>query len=73
MLTRIKKAWKEATKKADNYTYLTGSRRVIKDVYGGQGFYKSDKFRYEASQIVKPFLEKGESIFYEIVGYAGDQ
>lgn len=57
----------------DKYKILTGSRRVIKDAYGGQGFYRSDDFRYEASKLVAPFLRKGESIFYEIVGFADEQ
>jgi hypothetical protein len=73
MLNRLKRAWKKITKKEDVYVYLTGSRRVIKDARPEQsGYYGSDDFRYQATEIVKPFLRKGETIFYEIVGYAGD-
>lgn len=69
----VLKAFRESTKNFKKYDYLTGSRRVIKDRNPGEsGFYASDKFRYQATDIVKPFLRKGETIFYEIVGYAGD-
>ncbi len=58
---------------APKYEILTGSRRVIKTVVPGQsGYYNSDSFRYEISERLKPFLRKGESIYYEIVGYVGD-
>jgi hypothetical protein len=55
---------------SSRYKILTGSRRVIKDFKKSkQGFYNKDAFRFESSEKVAPFLQKGETIFYEIVGY----
>lgn len=53
------------------YEIVTGSRRVIKQ---GEvkGWYGSDSFRESASNLLAPYLKKGESVYYEIVGYTED-
>ena len=71
---RIRKAY-EAFRgiEKDRYKTLTGSRRVIKDAKPQeQGYYGNDDFRYAASKELAPFLRKGEAIYYEIVGFAGN-
>ena len=75
MLTRLKKALAILLNlEQPEYQILTGSRRVIKQAKPKDaGFYGNDSFRYEASSQVGPFLRKNESIYYEIVGYAGNE
>lgn len=74
MLQRIKKALATLLDlNPPEYQILTGSRRVIKDSKPEEsGYYDDDSFRFEASAQLAPFLRRGESVFYEIVGYAGN-
>lgn len=51
------------------YEIVTGSRRVIKQDDKGCGWYGNDSFRDSASKLIAPYLKKGESVYYEIVGY----
>lgn len=73
MLTRIKKAVAILFDlEQPEYQILTGSRRVIKQAAPQKsGFYSSDEFRYRASEKFSSILRKGEAVYYEIVGYAG--
>lgn len=54
------------------YDYIYSSRTVIKNKYynkeAGGGFYGVDVWKY-AHEVVKPYLQKGMTIYYEIVGY----
>ena len=56
----------------NKYDYLYSSRTVIKNQYynkkAGNGFYGVDVWKY-ADDIVKPHLQKGMTIYYEIVGF----
>jgi hypothetical protein len=52
------------------WRYLTGSRNVILEKSTGDGFYKTDEFRYNAIKNIN--LHKGETLFYELVGYVDD-
>lgn len=56
----------------NKYDYLYSSRTVIKNQYynkkAGNGFYGVDVWKY-ADDIVKPHLQKGMTVYYEIVGY----
>lgn len=69
---RIRQLFSKKPLFQDTYDYLTGSRRVVKNFDNGPGFYGKEDFRYQASEIVKPFLRKGESVYYEIVGYVSE-
>lgn len=55
-----------------HYDYLYSSRTVIKNKYYnknvGEGFYGVDVWA-EADKLVKPHLAKGETAYYEIVGF----
>lgn len=72
VLTGIKKFIANLLGLATEYVYwedMVGTRRTV---VKSDGYYSKD-FRYEAS---KPFfgrLQKGETIYYEVVGYAGDK
>ena len=56
----------------NKYDYLYSSRTVIKNQYynkkAGNGFYGVDVWKY-ADDLVKPHLQKGMTVYYEIVGF----
>lgn len=56
----------------DVYDYIYASRTVIKNRYYNQGvtdgYYGCDVWKY-ADDYIRPFLIKGMTIYYEIVGY----
>ena len=55
-----------------DYQYVYSSRSVIKnrDINTNQngGYYKCDVWKY-ADDVIRPFLTKGMTMYYEIVGY----
>ena len=53
------------------YDYVTGTRRVVLDGIKKGGFYESDDFRYAMSAKFNGKLLKGETVYYEIVGFQG--
>ena len=55
------------------YSNIYSSRKVIKndDINKTQHFYNEDIWR-KGNDILKEFIEKGMTIYYEIVGYLGD-
>ena len=56
----------------NKYDYLYSSRTVIKNKHYNskvtEGFYGCDVWA-EADKIVKPFLQKGMTMYYEIIGF----
>ena len=50
------------------YDYVSGTRRCVLDTFKG-GWYGSNKFREKWHEFFKDKLQKGEEIFYEIVGF----
>ena len=59
----------------DKYDYIYASRSVIKNKYYNKevtgGFYGCDVWG-EADKVLRPYLEKGMSAYYEIVGFTPD-
>ena len=47
---------------------VSGTRRVVLDSYDG-GFYGSNEFREQHSKIFEGKLWKGETVYYEVVGF----
>lgn len=47
---------------------ISGTRRVVLDSYDG-GFYGSNEFREQHSKFFEGKLWKGETIYYEVVGF----
>lgn len=69
--------WKRAINRVlsvfptEKWEYVTGSRRVVltpgkKD---SSGFHGSDAYRHEILEQLKPHLNRGITVYYEIVGY----
>lgn len=56
----------------NKYDYLYSSRTVVKNKYynkkANDGFYGVDVWKY-ADDIIRPYLQKGMTIYYEIVGF----
>ena len=50
------------------YGYVSGTRRVVLDSYDG-GFYGSNEFRESHSKVFEGKLWKGETVYYEVVGF----
>lgn len=55
------------------YKFIVGSRKVVKSIgdveHTGPGFYDSDIWTKAAKENLQGKLRKGESVYFEIVGY----
>ena len=64
--------WDKITRKEGtpiyDYGYVSGTRRVVLDSYEG-GFYGNNEFREQHSKIFEGKLWKGETVYYEVVGF----
>jgi hypothetical protein len=54
-----------------DWDYVSGTRRTILENYEG-GFYGNDKFREEHHKAFEGKLWKGETVYYEVVGFLTD-
>lgn len=54
-----------------DFGYVSGTRRTVLDTYDG-GFYGSNEFREKWHQFFEEKLWKGETVYYEIVGFTHD-
>lgn len=51
-----------------DWGYVSGTRRVVLDSYEG-GFYGDNQFREQHSKVFEGKLNKGETVYYEVVGF----
>ena len=51
-----------------DWGYVSGTRRVVLDSYEG-GFYGDNQFREQHSKVFEGKLMKGETVYYEVVGF----
>ena len=51
-----------------DWGYISGTRRVVLDDFEG-GFYGSNHFREQHSKFFEGKLQKGETVYYEVVGF----
>ena len=51
-----------------DWGYVSGTRRVVLENYEG-GFYGNNEFREQHSKIFEGKLWKGETVYYEVVGF----
>ena len=54
------------------YDYVTGTRRVVLDEKHDGGFYTDNQFRLEMAKKFEGKLRKGETVYYEIVGFVNE-
>lgn len=57
------------------WEYLVGTRNVIRFPTQNEyeSFHGSEQFRFDAMEKVKPFLEKGMTVYGELLGYANSK
>jgi hypothetical protein len=64
--------WEKITRKEGtpiyDYGYVSGTRRVVLENYEG-GFYGDNQFREQHSKVFEGKLWKGETVYYEVVGF----
>ena len=64
--------WDKITRKEGtpiyDYGYVSGTRRVVLENYEG-GFYGDNAFREQHSKVFEGKLWKGETVYYEVVGF----
>lgn len=64
--------WEKITRKEGtpiyDWGYVSGTRRVVLEDYDG-GFYGSNVFREQHSKVFEGKLMKGETVYYEVVGF----
>ena len=51
-----------------DWGYVSGTRRVVLEDFDG-GFYGSNSFREKHSKVFEGKLRKGETVYYEVVGF----
>lgn len=66
--TIFDKLFKRAGKPIYDWGYVSGTRRVVLDTFEG-GFYGSNAFREQHHNTFVGKLWKGETCYYEVVGY----
>lgn len=56
----------------ESWEYLVGTRNVVlySDQYDKEGFHGSEQYRFDVLESLKPYLEKGMTIYGEIAGFA---
>lgn len=50
------------------YDYVSGTRRTVLENYEG-GYYGDNEFREQHSKVFEGKLHKGETVYYEVVGF----
>ena len=55
-----------------DWGYVTGTRRVVLDTFDEGGFYGNNAFREKHAKIFEGKLHKGETVYYEVVGFTDD-
>lgn len=54
----------------EKWDYVTGTRNVVLTTPEKEGFHGSEAFRFEVTEMLKPHMKKGMTIYGEIAGYA---
>ena len=55
-----------------DWGYVTGTRRVVLNDFEEGGYYGSNAFRVSHAKFFEGKLNKGETVYYEIVGFTND-
>lgn len=71
--------WKQLVNKVINifptqkWDYVVGSRNVVIQSPEKESFHGKEGYRFEVAEMLKPYLEKGMTVYGEIAGYANGQ
>lgn len=52
-----------------DWDYITGTRRTVIEDFDKKSYYDSNDFRAEHADVLKGKLHKGETVYYEVVGF----
>jgi hypothetical protein len=52
------------------WDHVTGTRNVVLTTPEKEGFHGSEAFRFEVTEMLKPFMKKGMTVYGEIAGFA---
>ena len=64
--------WAEASiEPIYDWGYVSGTRRTVLEDYEG-GYYGSNEFREQHSKVFEGKLQKGETVYYEVVGFTSN-
>lgn len=66
--TLFQKLFRKSGTPIYDWGYVSGTRRVVLDDFDG-GFYGSNEFREQHSKVFENKLHKGETVYYEVVGF----
>lgn len=66
--TFLQKLFKKQGTPIYDWGYVSGTRRVVLDTFDG-GFYGSNEFREQHHKLFEGKLAKGETCYYEVVGF----
>lgn len=68
----FQKFFKKKKEQVESWEYLAGTRNVtlFEEQSEKVGFHGPETYRFEILDQLKPYLAKGQSIFFEIVGFA---
>ena len=58
-------------KTVTDYGYVTGTRRTVLDECNGPSYYEDDSWRVAMAKKFEDKLNKGETVYYEVVGFQG--
>lgn len=71
-LNWFQKLLKKAPDVYYEYGYVTGTRRVVLDGQNTGGYYDDNAFRLRMADKFEGKLRKGETVYYEIVGFVNE-
>ena len=56
----------------ESWEYMVGTRNVglHEEQYNKEGFHGSEQFRFDILEMLKPYLEKGMTVYGELAGFA---
>lgn len=70
-LPRIKNAlFGDKTGREQKWDIVVGTRNVVLDNPEKEGFHGKEGYRFEVAEMLKPYLDKGMTVYGEIAGYA---
>lgn len=69
--TILDKLFRREGKPIYEYGYVHGTRRTVLDNFDN-GYYGNDSFRKPSAEFFEGKLHKGETVYYEVVGYVNE-
>jgi len=68
----VNRLLKRAPKIVRSWNHVTGTRRVVLEASSTSGYYKDNNFRLKYHDFFKTRLRKGETVYFEILGWVSE-